>query len=175
MTRKTPWWLLALLAGCAPASDPADAPGVVTPLTLSPPPVYALLGYRQELSLTSEQISALDAVAERVRDRNAPLVDSLRSLGDRGGRGFITIDARTEPILERVRESNRVAAEEVREVLSEEQESTTCRLFAESRRRGMEGRAPGRRPRGGMMPDSAARGPGVGALAWPWCAPATGV
>lgn len=165
MTRKILSTLLLLLAGCAPAAGPAETPGVVTPLELEPPPIYALLGYRRELSLTSEQIAALDAIAERVRERNAPLVDSLESVGDRGGRGFIAIDERTEPILERIRESHREAMEEVGEVLTDEQEGTTCRLFDQAR----DPESDRRRPRspGGAAADSAARG--LGARVWAWC------
>lgn len=168
MTRKILASLLLLVAACAPAADPADAPGIITPLTLEPPPIYALLGYRQDLSLESRQIAALDSIAERIRERNAPLIDSLQSMGDRGGRGFIQIDERTEPLLERIRENHRGAMAEVREVLTEEQESTTCRLFSEARsRRIQEGRARPRTRTPGTMPDSAARG--RGGVVWTWC------
>lgn len=170
MTRKIPSTLLCLLAGCAPAAAPGDAPRAITPLTLEPPPIYALLGYRQELSLTSEQIAALDAIAREVRDRNSPLVDSLRSVGDRSGRGFIAVDERSEPLLERVRENHRSAIEEVREVLTEEQEGATCRLFGEAQSRRLQERGQARRTRsrGGIeMPDSAGRG--FEGRVWTWC------
>ncbi len=174
MTSKTLSALLVLLAGCARASGPADDPRIVTPLTVEPPPIYALLGY-SELSLQSAQIAALDSIAEAVRERNAPLVDSLQSIGDRSRRGFFQVDERTEPILERIRESNRGAVESVREVLTDEQESATCRLFQQERerRRGERGggRAGGERrgPGSPMLPDSVARRMG-GALVWSWCA-----
>lgn len=162
-------FLLSLLAACASASpEPADVPRAITPLTLEPPPVYALLGYRQELKLESAQIAALDSIAQRVRDLNAPLADSLRRVGrDRGGRGWYEVDAQTEPLLERIRANNREAVDEVREVLTETQRATACRLFDQSReRRSERQREGGRREMRGMMTDSLA---GVGGRVWTWC------
>jgi hypothetical protein len=57
---------------------------MVSPLTLEPPPIYALLGYRTDLELTSEQVAALDSVAEEARDESAPLLRELEERTDNG-------------------------------------------------------------------------------------------
>jgi hypothetical protein len=171
MMKKTLWSALLLLAACGPAPDPADSPRVISPLTLEPPPIYALLGYRQQLSLESSQVATLDSIAEGVRRDNAPLIDSLQAVGRaRGGRysGMLAVDDQTQPVLDRIRENHQRAVDRVREVLTPEQQATTCRLFNESRQRTADEaqrRRPG--PRAGIAPDSVAGG--MSGRVWSWC------
>lgn len=172
MTRTLKTALLALLAGCGPGPAPAGSPEVITPLTLEPPPIYALLGYRQDLSLTSEQVTALDSIARATRERTSPLADSLQRAARRTRTGIIRLDESTAPVLERIREGHREAVEAVREVLTDEQEATTCRLFAQARR----GTAPPGQPAARRPPPDSLAGAAAAARVWSWCAesPATG-
>lgn len=175
MSKKFLAGLLLILSACASAPDPdAEALEFITPLTLEPPPIYSLLGYRDQLRLESQQVSALDSIAQSNRDVNAPLIDSLRAVGrEQGGRysGMMAIDSATQPLLERIRENNRQAVARVGEVLTPEQQATACRLFNEApdRRRQAQqdaGRRPPRRGRG-TAEDSISGG--VGARVWTWC------
>ena len=58
--------VLAIAACSSGPRGPGDSDGAFSPLTLEPPPVYALLGYRADLDLTSQQVAALDSIAEAV-------------------------------------------------------------------------------------------------------------
>lgn len=133
--RKIAFASLLMIAACGPAQTTYPA-GSVNPLALEPPPIYSLLGYRDRLELTSRQVEALDSIAQDVKRRNDPLVDSLRMVADaRSGRarGIIPITDETRPVLERVRDQNRAAVAAVQEVLSEEQQTEVCQLFEQTR------------------------------------------
>jgi len=161
------------------------------------PSVYALIGARERLKLTSSQVTALDSIAEAARERNRPLTDSLRSLSNSGNGGPIRQPrgefqtARYVPLLTRIGENNRHAVEAIQALLTPEQRTQVCTLLREQRddrysgrgRRGGYGGGEGggrggRGGRGGMgMPPvygDSARGPGGrfggGAGGWPWCA-----
>src|SRR5690606_8940456 len=119
-----------------------------------------------ELSLESAQVSALDSIARSVREADSPLIDSLRVVGrSRGGRysGMMVLDEQTAPILERIRENHRAAVEGVREVLTDAQEATTCRLFDQARDRRREQM---RRARVAETDSTAAS---LGGRVWSWC------
>lgn len=163
--------VLSLVLGACGAQEGLDPATTVTPLTLEPPPIYSLLGYRSDLDLTSEQIVRLDSLANWIREENAPLVDTLRSLRDGDDRDEVVFQVNEEgqAVLEAIRANNRRAGEAVGEVLTEEQRPMVCRLFD----RGWRGAAPP--PQG----DSARREPDAPAdtvatrsgRLWPWCAP----
>jgi hypothetical protein len=157
------------------------------------PSVYAVIGARERLKLTSRQVTALDSIAEAARELNRPLTDSLRSLTNSGNGGPIRQprgefqSARFIPALRRIAENNRRALAQIQAVLTPEQRTGVCAMAREQReQRYGEGarRGGGRRPgggRGGMrdgigggdMPvaGDTIRGPGgrVGVGGWPWC------
>ncbi|HEX8696456.1 MAG TPA: hypothetical protein VF746_28820 [Longimicrobium sp.] len=184
MKRIYPALALLVLAACAGRRDPAPA-GEERPAVLSagtaPPPVYALLGYRDRLALSSAQVNALDSIGAWLDTANRPLLAQLGELrdGDRsrrrpGGAGSARPGDRAWPILLRLAENNGAAATRVRAVLSAEQRERVCELFALLHER--------RAPRGGRSAPSLARQTGPGAPggaaygfregrgpAWPWC------
>lgn len=168
---------LVLLGACGPAPQPAgEPPLLLTPLTLEPPPISSLFGYRERLSLTSQQITALDSVASWVREADRPVVAQLEEAGydplagPRGGR--FSADDSTRALVDRIQQNHRRASEQVQEILTTEQEQEVCRLNQSERERRAisEGRrGPDRRR--GMGRDTMAfgsfRGGGRG---WSWCA-----
>jgi hypothetical protein len=168
---------LALLAACGPAPDPASAPRAVTPLGLEPPPIYSLLGFRQDLGLTSQQVTALDSIAVAVRQQNAPLVQELRDRNPPRAqqRGVILVDTATQPALEQLRANNRAAVAAVGEVLTPEQRTSACRLFEQNGRDRTRRAEQARREqqqqqqrRTGMVADTLGM---PGRAGWTWCAP----
>jgi hypothetical protein len=141
------------------------------------PSVYGLIGARERLKLTSPQVTALDSIAEAVREQNRPFADSLGRFTRSGNGGPIrlpTNDAQRRDfivILQRMGVNTRRGVEGVQAVLNAEQRAAACALAAEERserRGGMGGSRGGRRSRGmpGMMGDSIG-GRGMGG--WPWC------
>lgn len=172
--RKIAFVLLLGMGACGPAQNTFPA-GAVNPLALDPPPVYSLLGYRDRLSLTSEQVEALDSIAQEVKRRNDPLVDSLRAVADaRSGRarGIIPITDETRPLLERVRDQNREAANAVQDVLTDDQEVQVCQLLDQQRQDRTRRRGERDRPLPEIAPaDTALFMPLRG---WPWCGPPSG-
>jgi hypothetical protein len=173
--RKLALATVLVLFGCGAGPDPATAPRALTPLALEPPPIYSLLGFRQEIGLDSEQITRLDSIAEGVRRLNAPLVQELRERTPARAqqRGIIVVDTAGQPLLEQLRENNRAAAAATGETMTPEQRTTACRLFNESQRdragrRAAQQRQPPRQQ--GMVPADTLVHTGRG---WPWCMPAT--
>lgn len=170
--------LCLLIAGCGtPAQRPAPAnqATLITPLMLEPPPIYALIGFRERLQLTSQQITALDSVATALNRENSQLVDELREKATPTRNQVGLVVGQTEqPLLQRVRDNNRRAAQSVGELLDPTQEQAACQLFndeedtrrsrradsAQRRRRGPPPRSGGLRPDTTMM---TSRG------VWPWC------
>gem|GEM_PF-2008428 len=203
----------ALLAACGGGQAPAPvAGGNPRPLSARDsaqrelfeayraaqmPSVFALIGARERLKLTSPQVTALDSIAEAARELNRPLTDSLRSLTNSGNGGPIRQprgefqSARFIPALRRIAENNRQALAQIQAVLTPEQRTGVCALAREQReqrygdgaRRGGGRRGGGRGGggRGGMgdgmsggeMPvaGDTIRGPGgrMGVGGWPWC------
>ncbi|HEU4560989.1 MAG TPA: hypothetical protein VFS20_24265 [Longimicrobium sp.] len=159
------------------------------------PSVFALIGARERLKLTSPQVSALDSIAEIARTQNRVLTDSLRSLTNSGSGGPIRQPRgefqtrRFIPILHHMGDNNRRALGAVQAVLTPEQRTAVCTMVAEQReergerRRGVLGGLGGdggrrRGMRGEDFPvygDSVAGRPRRGAGGWPWCAPARSV
>lgn len=149
------------------------------------PSVYALIGARERLKLTSAQVTALDSIAEAVREQNRPFADSLRRFtrSPNGGPMRVpTNDAQRRDftaILQQMGANTRTALAGIQALLDADQRAAACALAAEERdeRRGgrMGGRGRvggmdgsgeigGRRMRGMMSDDLGGR-----AGAWPWC------
>lgn len=177
--RRSALALLALLAACGPSYDPATAPRAVSPLGLEPPPIYSLLGYRQEIGLSSEQITALDSIAEAVRRENAPLVQELRERSPARAQqqGLVVVDSAGQTTLQQLRDNNQRAIAAVGEVLTPEQRTTACRLFDQARRDRMgrrgesDRRTAAERRRMTQMGDTLWTRARSG---WSWCGPAAG-
>jgi hypothetical protein len=172
MTRA---WLYAaalpLLAACAPQRDfPAagEGPGGrMHPAAAAAPTVYAVLGQRDRLGLSSAQVAAIDSIGDWLQRANAPLLDSLRLNGD--GRSSLPGDS-ADGVMERIRANQRAAVDGLAAALTAEQRARVCVLFAEQRGER------GRRERG-SRPSLARRGsardtlPGGPRARWGWCAP----
>lgn len=171
---------LAVAVGCTarPAQEPDQPPAnmrlTVVPLALEPPPVYALIGYRDRLDLTSQQVTTLDSLATAVRDENGALVDSLetRAIVNNRQPGVLQVNPSERPILDRIRANNRTVIDRVAELLNAEQETAVCELYEEDIRE-----ANRRRPRTPVDPwnnrtrDTRADSALVvrGFSVWPWC------
>jgi hypothetical protein len=175
---------IAAACGGQAATEGTGGPGqfrtTVLPLALEPPPVYSLLGYRDRLGLTSEQVTALDSIAIAVREANAPLITELeqRAILNARAPGVLQVNPSERPLLDEVRENNRAAIEGVAELLTEEQQSSVCDLYQRDRSSGQFRRAP---PPQGQSEDAFRRGTTVredtslivrAFTAWPWCIPA---
>lgn len=157
------------LSACATGPAPeGPAPTLVTPTMLQPPPIYALIGHRDRLELTSEQIEQLDSIAVNLEDRNEDLIDELeeRSMPTRNQSGMV-VDEEGKPVLEEIRDNNRKASEAVGRLLTSDQQESTCELFDldDERRRDR------RRPRVRGADEEAADS--IWAMlesgVWPWC------
>ncbi|HEX6071303.1 MAG TPA: hypothetical protein VFZ18_15830 [Longimicrobiaceae bacterium] len=171
--KRSPLLLLLAVAACSSASTPAGPPpSYVTPLMLQPPPIYALLGYRERLELTTEQIVGLDSIATGLKEENDDLIDELeeKSSLTRSQTALIVGDE-GKPVLEQIRENNRGAAEAVGRLLTSEQQVSTCDLFRLERdERSRRGRGQQQRERRGVdqaAADSIWRA--LEARTWPWC------
>ncbi|MBW3569544.1 MAG: hypothetical protein KY467_00420 [Gemmatimonadetes bacterium] len=172
------------LAACGAQVDPEDVPraeqGPEGPLVLdvsggSTPSVYGLIGERQRLGLTGEQVTRLDSIAIVLAAANDSLRRSVREAwdGDRPRRGAERWD-RTRPALVQIARNNRAAGVLVQNTLTEEQRRIACEIQEEVRARRPEPvrLAPrGSRRIGGRRSNPAAdsaamRPPADG---WPWC------
>jgi hypothetical protein len=156
------------------------------------PSVYALIGARERLKLTSTQVTALDSIAEAVREQNRPFADSLGRFTRTGSGGPIRVPSNDAPrrdfivILQRMGENNRRGVAAIQALLDADQRAGACTLAAEERQ-GRFGRTGGRGDMGGgggrggggrggmrgrgmpeMMGDSIG-GRGMGFGGWPWC------
>lgn len=170
--------LLALaLAGCGPAIDPANPSSLISPLMLEPPPIYSLIGFRTDLELTSEQVEALDSIAQAVQAETQPLLADLRQQAaqqSRRYRGAIPVSDLTRPAILEVREKNRAAVRAVEDLLTPEQETEVCRLLdlerREDRSRNRDRDRPASRRPSAMGADSLLFHTGP---VWSWCGPGT--
>jgi hypothetical protein len=155
----------ACAANPGSATDPVP---LVTPLSLEPPPIYALLGYRRELELTSEQVTSLDRIAQGIQEENRPLVRELQGAARERSRqpGVLIVDSpEAERILEEIRANQRKAGDAVAELLDEDQRATVCRLW--TRDEAVRGRGAERAQRDATT-DGSGRGP-LARAGWPWC------
>lgn len=176
--------LLATLfaAACAPNPGPRDAPLAAAWRGTQGPSIYALLGERERLNLSTVQVMALDSIAEALQERNRPWVDSLRAVtGSRSG-GPVRPPRDGEereaflPLLARIAENNRAAVSAVEAALSPPQRQAVCELQREGREERRDGMRRGRggpaRGGGGMRPPPGMEGDTLGfgrRAGWPWC------
>jgi hypothetical protein len=158
----------AALALAACRSQPPAPPPAPTPADSArmeavrgagqTPPVYGLLGHREQLNLTSAQIVAIDSIGEDLRSRNDTLTRGLRALrdslgGDRmSGHDRDRLYTRGEPFFAGLRDNNLRATRGIYDLLTADQRVAACRVLRESAaaammggRSGMSGGA-----RGGM-------------------------
>lgn len=156
------------LAGCdEPAAGPvleatnaaynvasADPPGKAGPEFPGPRGPAEILELSDELGLSQEQYSAIEAIVLELEELNAPLWEEVRS--DRRGtarspRGDLAplID-RSDPTMQQIRENTRAAMRAALALLTDAQR----RLFMELRDRPEEGRFPGVTPPQGFQPGS---------------------
>jgi hypothetical protein len=121
-----------LVAACgAPPPPAASAPGPALDLQLDPPPVHALIGHRERLQLSSEQIDELDTVGQEVHADNHPLLTQLNSMEPNGGNPLFQREVLT--LASRIHVNNVQAVERVRGILTEDQRERACGLFNGSR------------------------------------------
>jgi hypothetical protein len=116
-----------LATGCAGPIAPAVGPAPAINMRLDPPPVHALLGHRQQLDLTSEQIEALDEVGQRVHSENHPLLLKISEV-DQSSRNPLA----QEEVLKlagTIHVNNHQAMERVRGILTEKQRADACEVF----------------------------------------------
>jgi len=127
-------------------------------------PFARLLERRQELQLTAEQVTRIEAIRDRLRTQNQPLIEQLqaarrqaglpeRRQGEaRGGerprpteeqrQAMRQLRERTRPVAEQLRTNTRTAMREVHGILTEQQRDQLRQLHREH------GRGHGRRARG---------------------------
>ena len=165
---------LIAVAACGQAYEVSEPIPMASAPMLQAPPIYALLGQREKLELTSAQVTALDSVGVWVDTANASLTMQLREMrGEIRPRPAVAGEPQTtgevQPIVERIRANNRQAMEGVKAVLTPEQQAKTCELFRNPRsdaRDARAARANQRRP--GMARDSLMVGR---SRTWEWCDP----
>lgn len=113
-------------------------------------PVEKLIGNREALGLSDDQIARLQEIDDRLRERNRPFVQKLIEMrrgshfDPRVKRGEMTPDQRAEfdrridevrPLLSRIHENNVAAMREVGGVLTAEQKERIRSLLEEGKRR----------------------------------------
>ena len=144
---------LALLLACAPAPLAAQGPGPGPETRHHKPmhgPVEKLLQNRSELRLSDEQVSRLEQIDARMRDRNRPYVQRLIELrrsshfDPHRRREEMTPEQRAEfdrrvaevrPLLEKIHQNNWAAMKEVGSVLNPEQKARVREMLRDSRER----------------------------------------
>jgi hypothetical protein len=161
---------MAVLTACGSPRSAPPAGSMITPLSLGPPPIYALLGYRQELALTSEQVAALDSIAQSAQEQNRPLISQLQAASRERARqpGFFEVTPEAQPILDEIRANQRGAADAVAELLTEDQRGTVCRVFDPTRR---SPNARARQPARTVANDTVQARMMGGPTGWHWCNP----
>src|SRR5688500_15045153 len=131
MKKITSLAVLALLTACSSCGRPVDLPESAGALRPGPS-VYALMGDREELQLTSTQIAALDSIGEWVTRANSPLEEQLRELGVSpfafAGRGRGRLPEEAQPLLDQLRSNNEQASAGVGEQLTAEQKAAVCEI-----------------------------------------------
>ncbi len=152
--------VILLSVGCAapqPQPEPEDRDRTV--LRVQAPPVYALLGEREELRLTSEQVATIDSIGRWLHEANAP---HLLTLNGAPGERTVAEEDTLLALLEEIHENNSSAGAAIEDLLNDTQEAQVCEMFAEDLEEERETREMRRRE---AHTDSI-----IGALTvWPWC------
>ncbi|HUG42366.1 MAG TPA: hypothetical protein VMM12_18015 [Longimicrobiales bacterium] len=138
-------------------AGPDGRPGWDGPGSMARNPVTMLLERREALELTADQVRQLETIQARVEQENAPRIARLReALGDRPARD-LTAEERAQlrdrmgelqPVRDELRETNRAAMAEARDLLTPEQ-ATALRA---AMRRGSRDGGPGARMGEGRQP-----------------------
>jgi hypothetical protein len=119
----------ALVAACGTLPPPASsASGPLLDMRLDPPPVHALIGQRAQLQLTSEQIESLDEIGQQIHAENHPLLMQVEELKQNGGAAIAQQELLT--VAGRIYINNSRAMERVRGVLTDDQHTEVCALYA---------------------------------------------
>jgi hypothetical protein len=169
-----PFALVLAVAACGGSPPPAATPlpegALIVTERVQPPPVHALLGYRTELNLSSEQVAALDSIGQAIFAAGDTVRTQMmeRQAQQRGRRDTRGTPALIES-LTALSEQNRLAQEAVQEVLTDEQEARVCQLFERDRNRRAAPAPRARQDRSGrtvQLPPMATR-------VWSWCAPSS--
>ncbi len=133
--------LAAALAGCVSRGGEAPPVGeafavALTPEMLAAPSVYAVLGFREQLGLSAEQVAAIDSIGVWLTRSNAPLLDTLNQRASRPARAGRPQSVGTwgMALLGRMGRNNGAAVSGVAALLTPEQRARACDLFAEQRR-----------------------------------------
>ncbi|HEV2735766.1 MAG TPA: hypothetical protein VGV85_13050, partial [Longimicrobiaceae bacterium] len=160
------------LAACSSSAPPPAATAPQQPWVPTPP-VYALIGERQDLNLTSAQVTTLDSIGVALAASNQPALTRIQAMQPSGGfRRTSAADVeRTRPLIDSIRDNNRRAQERVQALLTEQQRADVCKMYApdraEQRRRESAQREARQLPRGRFEADtmiaSLFSGP------WSWC------
>ncbi|HEX8672196.1 MAG TPA: hypothetical protein VF710_09915 [Longimicrobium sp.] len=161
--------LVASAAACAPSAPQHGPAPRRAQLDADVPPILALLSDRERLSLTSQQVIALDSIAREWDVNNVKL---NRRLGVARGKRPVTLalNPAASPTRAALADNNRRAAEAVQQVLTPAQREAACAMP----------RATGTRAssrNGGVKASFAGRGtarhdarPAAVRPAWHWCA-----
>ena len=159
MKRLLPAFGILALAACY-SSAPPPQPAAPQQPWVPTPPVYALIGERQELNLTSVQVTALDSIGVALAASNSPALTQIQALQPSGGfRRTSAADVeKARPLIDSIRENNRRAQEAVRTLLTEQQRTDVCKMYApdraEQRRRENAQRQAREMPRGRFESDT---------------------
>jgi hypothetical protein len=166
------------LTGCASAGEtptggrpPSD--GDSSERAAAVPPVYALLGEREAVGLTSSQIAALDSIATWLSSTNAPLIEDLFERGIRRDDDAVRREADPpradrdgRPLIREIGANNLAAEAAIQGLLTEDQQSRVCTVFSRSGTDRLSS-VPRGTARLGVAPGFGA--PDVVNYRWPWC------
>jgi len=185
---------LGLASACGGGSAPSQGPGPESSADGGPqgelagmggismgggqPSVFSLLGARERMALTSQQVTALDSINRVWAVRNDSLQRQLRGAWGESRSRSNQAFQQARPVLIQIAENNEVANRAVESLLDADQRRTACTIQGEQRAQAAErpgGRpdarrrtAPIRRGRGAPRLDTI---PGTRAIrGWPWCA-----
>ncbi|MET0398541.1 MAG: hypothetical protein ABW277_17235 [Longimicrobiaceae bacterium] len=160
MKKLLPALGILALAACYSSAPPPQQPAAPQQPWVPTPPVYALIGERQELNLTSVQVTALDSIGVALAASNNPALTQIQALQPSGGfRRTSAADVeKARPLIDSIRENNRRAQEAVRTLLTEQQRADVCKMYApdraEQRRRENAQRQAREMPRGRFESDT---------------------
>jgi hypothetical protein len=156
---------LLLLAACGAPPPPAEAPEPGTLTVITPQPqVRSLIGFRDRLSLTSEQVSALDSIATWMEEANRPHREVVRARTGQRPAGLP--DDALRAAAEAISANHQSADRAVAALLSEEQRAAACGIGRAAGAQAATAPA-GQRPAAGRTDPRAP----VVRTGWSWCAP----
>jgi Spy/CpxP family protein refolding chaperone len=158
-TMKTRMLAVALALAAAPVPALAQQPTTPQPAATVPgarrqhprprrDAASTLLRHRQQLDLTADQVARLEAIRQRARSQNQPLVRQIRNIRERAvpglreHRGELTADQRASlkatrpqvmPLVKQIRDNEKAARQEAAAVLTAQQKQRIESLRAARR------------------------------------------